>query len=96
MLNYKDSPIGGGISAAVKTLFRVQRPIIVNDSIAFCDLTDEIMKIKSVSADSMIGPIEKVLNDKEFGKSLVTKANEYVAKNNWDEIAKKHLDLYSK
>lgn len=96
MLNYKDSPIGGGISAAVKTLFRVQRPIIVNDSIAFCDLTDEVMKIKSISVDSIIEPIEKVLNDKEFGQSLVTKANEYVAKNNWDEIARRHLDLYSK
>lgn len=96
MLNYKDAPIGGGISAAVKTLFRVQRPIIVNNSIAFCDLTDEVMKINSITVESMLEPIEKLLKDKEFGQSLVIKANEYATNNSWSETAKRHLDLYSK
>lgn len=96
VLNYHDSPIGGGISAAVKTLFRVQRPIIVNDSIAFCDLKDEVMKIVSVNYGSLIDPIRKVLSDKKLSDDLVISANRYIESNNWEKTAQRHLDLYSR
>lgn len=94
VLNYHDSPMGGGISAAVKTLFRVQRPIIVNDTIAFLDLKNEVLKIKSVGPESLIEPIKNVLNNQELANKLVFAANNYIERNNWDITAQKHLDLY--
>jgi len=96
VLNYQDQPSGGGISAAVKTLFRTQRPIIVNDGIAFADLTNEVLKIKSVSPLSLIEPIKNVLENKELAEQLVKNANKYIENNNWECVAQKHLDLYAK
>ncbi len=97
VLNYQDGPSGGGISAAVKTLFRTQRPIIVNDGIAFTDLTKgEVLKIKSVAPSSLIEPIKEVLSNKELAENLVKNANKYIENNNWECVAQKHLDLYAK
>ena len=96
VLNYQDSPMGGGISAAVKTLFRVQRPIIVNDTIAFLDLNDEVLKIKSLGWQSLVEPIRTVLSNKALSEKLVRASNKYVESNSWDVIAQKHLDLYNK
>ncbi len=96
VLNYQDQPSGGGISAAVKTLFRTQRPIIVNDGIAFVDLTNEVLKIKSVAPSSLIEPIKNVLENKELAEQLIKNANKYIENNNWENIAQKHLDLYAK
>ena len=94
VLNYQDAPSGGGISAAVKTLFRTQKPIIVNDGIAFCDLKDEVLKINSSQPGSLTKAIRDVLNNKVLSDELVNSANRYVEQNNWNVIAQKHLDLY--
>ncbi len=97
VLNYQDGPSGGGISAAVKTLFRAQKPIIVNEGIAFVDLVKgEVLKIKSIAPSSLIEPIKEVLNNKELASNLVKNANKYIENNNWECIAQKHLDLYAK
>lgn len=95
VLNYHDSPTGGGISAAVKTLFRVQRPIIVNDTLAFFDLKDEVFKINSINPDVLAKAIKDVLCNKELQQNLVASANHYIELNNWDNIAQRHLDLYT-
>ena len=48
ILNYKDLTVGGGISAAVKTLMRTKRPIIVSESSMFSDLVrGEVLKISA-------------------------------------------------
>lgn len=97
VLNYQDLPMGSGISAAVKTLFRVQKPIIANDVVAFSDLSNgEILRIKSTSLSSLIDPIKEVLENKELAENLVKNANKYIENNNWRNIAQKHLDLYAK
>lgn len=97
VLNYKDSPIGGGISAAVKTLFRVQRPIIVNEGIAFADLTrGEVLKIRSSGIESLSTAIKEVLMSEELARNLVMNANDFLLRNKWPAVAKKHLDLYLK
>ncbi len=89
--------MGGGISAAVKTLFRVQRPIIVNNSLAFFDLNDEVLKVNSGKGSlALIEPIKRVLINKELSNKLVSSANLYIEKNNWNKTAQKHLDLYIK
>ncbi len=97
VLNYQDSPMGGGISAAVKTSFRVQRPIIVNNSLAFLDLKDEVLKVNSGKGSlALIEPIKRVLTNKELSNKLVSSANLYIESNNWSKIAQKHIDLYMK
>lgn len=96
VLNYQDAPLGGGVSAAVKTLFRVQRPIIVNDGIAFCDLKNEVLKINSAELNHLVDSVRRVLNDKTLSNQLISAANIYIEKNNWDIVAQKHLDLYAR
>jgi len=96
VLNYHDAPTGGGISAAVKTLFRTQRPIIVNDSLAFLDLNNEVLKFNSINPEVIAKTILKVFGDVSLQHTLVTAANRYIELNNWGKIAQKHLDLYAK
>ena len=97
VLNYVDSPYGGGISAAIKTLFRVQKPILVREGIAFADLTSgEVLKIRDANLNSLIDATKTLINDKELGSALVKNANDFVLRNNWKVVAQKHLDLYNK
>jgi glycosyltransferase involved in cell wall biosynthesis len=97
VLNYVDSPYGGGVSAAVKTLFRVQRPILVREGIAFADLINgEVLKIRDASLSSLIEAIKVLIEDKTLGTSLVNNANDFLLRNNWKNVAQKHIDLYNK
>lgn len=95
VLNYIDSPIGGGISAAIKTLFRVQKPILVREGIAFTDLVrGEVLKIRDIEISALVKAIDVLIKDKEMGKTLVKNANEFVLRNNWKNVAQKHIELY--
>lgn len=97
VLNYIDSPIGGGISAAVKTLFRVQKPILVREGIAFADLNKgEVLKIRDNSLESLVNAIKTLIEDKELAKALVKNASDFVIRNNWENVAKKHIELYNR
>jgi glycosyltransferase involved in cell wall biosynthesis len=97
VLNYIDSSYGGGISAAIKTLFRVQRPILAREGIAFADLTKgEVLKIRGVSLSSLIDAIKALVEDKTLSASLVNNANDFILRNSWKNIAQKHIDLYNK
>jgi glycosyltransferase involved in cell wall biosynthesis len=95
VLNYKDSNAGGGNSAAIKTLMRVQRPIIVSDTLYFADLKDEVYKIKNTDADSIKSALEILLKDKDLQKQLVLKANEFLKENSWKNVVRRHLDIYA-
>jgi glycosyltransferase involved in cell wall biosynthesis len=94
VLNYKDSPQGGGISAAVKTLMRTQRPIIVADSIAFRDLDKEVVKIGKPNVQKIASTIDQVWMNEMLKSRLVEKANLFLNNNTWDKIATKHLKIY--
>ena len=95
VLNYKDSPIGGGISAAVKTLMRSGRPIITSNSIAFWDLEKgEVFKNEFLSVDVMTTLIEKVLKDESIQGTLVNTAAAFLNFANWESVSKKHWDIY--
>lgn len=97
VLNYIDSPIGGGISAAVKTLFRVQKPILVREGIAFADLNKgEVLKIRDNNLENLVGAIKTLVEDKELSKALVKNANDFVLRNSWENVAKKHIELYNR
>jgi len=97
VLNYIDSPMGGGISAAVKTLFRVQKPILVREGTAFEDLIKgEVLKIRGGNINVLVDSIKTLIEDKELCSALVKNANDFVLRNNWENVAKKHIDLYYK
>jgi glycosyltransferase involved in cell wall biosynthesis len=97
VLNYKESPAGGGNSAAVKTLLRTQRPVIVSDTLYFLDLDKEVHKISGdkITIDNIKGAIKEVYENKVLAEGLVQRANDYLEKNSWENIAKKHLAIYS-
>lgn len=94
VLNYKDSPVGGGISAAVKTLMRVQRPIIVADSIAFRDLDREVVKIKKPTVEKLSDAMDHVWMNEDLKRLLVNRANAFLENNSWEKVALEHLKIY--
>jgi len=94
VLNYKDSPVGGGISAAVKTLMRTQRPIMVTDSLAFADLTKEVIKIERPNAGKISEAIVHLLERKDLQEMLVERANSFLENNSWEKVAMEHLKIY--
>lgn len=97
VLNYVDSPYGGGISAAVKTLLRVQRPILVREGVAFTDLVNgEVLKIRDTNLSALISAIKNLIRDRTLSISLINNANEFLLRNSWKNAAQKHLDLYNK
>lgn len=97
VLNYIDSPYGGGVSAAVKTLFRVQKPILVREGIAFADLINgEVLKIRGGDINVLVDAIKTLIEDKEMAMALVKNANDFVIRNNWENVAEKHIDLYNR
>jgi glycosyltransferase involved in cell wall biosynthesis len=95
VLNYKPSRLGGGNSAAIKTLMRVQRPIIVSDTMYFKDLNDEVLKVAGLDSVSIGMNIKSLYKDPMKMKELVDKSNKFLAENSWDITAKKHLNIYS-
>lgn len=95
ILNYQDSPAGSGISAAVKTLMRSQRPIIVSDTMSFWDLNKgEVLKGENLNVESMINLSKKIMYDKDLCDLLVKNANAFLENNKWYNIANMHWDLY--
>ncbi len=68
VLNYKDPPNMGGNSAAIKTILRLGKPVIVPDSIAFLDMKDEVMKVKDLNEISIINSIKEILSNPELAK----------------------------
>jgi len=94
VLNYRDIPTGGGISAAVKTLMRTQRPIIVSDSIAFRDLKREVVKIQRPTVKMLSEAIEQVWRNEDLKRLLVEDANAFLRNNSWEKVAGEHLKIY--
>jgi len=94
VLNYKSSPAGGGISAAIKTLFRVQKPIIVSDTMYFWDLKNEVYKEQLKDYNSIVQSITNVLNDEKLQNTLVEESNKYLEIADWSAVAQQHLSIY--
>jgi len=96
VLNYQGSPAGGGNSAAVKTIMRVQRPIITTDTLYFKDLEeDTIFKMKKpITKQTMQSAIKKMIEDPLQRKKYIDNANKFLKENSWKNIAKQHIDLY--
>lgn len=94
VLNYKDDPGGGGISAAVKTLMRTQRPIIVSDSIAFRDLKREVVKIPKPDVKMLSEVIEQIWLNEDLKNLMVEEANIFLRNNSWERVAGEHLKIY--
>ena len=94
VLNYKESPAGGGNSAAIKTLLRVGKPIITSDTFYFADMNSEVLKVKKMNVTNIAQAIKDVHQNKELAKGLVDKSNEYLVNNSWDRLIEKHLDVY--
>jgi glycosyltransferase involved in cell wall biosynthesis len=94
ILNYKESRAGGGNSAAIKTLMRVQRPIIVTDTFYFGDLENEVCKIKDLNKYTMMKQITEFISKPELAKQYIDKANEFLSEHSWEKNAKRHLNVY--
>jgi glycosyltransferase involved in cell wall biosynthesis len=94
VLNYKDSPAGGGISSAIKTLMVVQRPIIASNSIAFKDLKDEIAKLTKNGVSDIAKAIDQVWSNQVLKDVLVGKTNNFLAANSWSIVAERHVKVY--
>jgi len=94
ILNYKESKAGGGNSAAIKTLMRAQRPIIVTDTFYFGDLGDEVCKIKDMNKYTMIQQISEFINKPELAKQYIERANKFLDDNSWTKNSKKHMEVY--
>lgn len=95
ILNYKDPPMGGGISAAVKTLMRTRRPILTTDSFMFADLIKgEVAKIRNVTPESLADAINVLIKDEELKKNILINSAKYITENSWDNVAKKHMEVY--
>jgi len=95
VLNYKPSKLGGGNSAAIKTLMRVQRPIITSNTIYFDDMGDEVYKIEDHNPIIIKEAIQKLYDDPALRKGLVDKANKFLEENSWDRNVDRHLQVYS-
>ena len=72
---------------------RTQRPIIVADSIAFRDLTKEVLKIDKPTIQKISHTIELLWKNESVGKKLVEKANEFLRNNSWDKVASQHIKV---
>ena len=97
VLNYKDTPAGGGISAAVKTLMRTGKPILTSNSFMFADLIcGEVAKVKDTSPENLSGAIDSLLSDTELQTRILDNSSKYLIENSWDNIAKKHMEIYLK
>lgn len=95
VLNYKPSKAGGGNSAAIKTLMRAQRPIIVSDTFYFADMGNEVSKIGNMSSLAVKEAIRKQLKaPEEIRNQYVERMNAYLLKNSWENVAKDHLNIY--
>ena len=94
VLNYKPNRVGGGNSAAIKTLMRAQRPIIVSDTFYFADLEDEVFRMKGTSVSYVKESIKKLYSNPAMRKKHVDRSNEFIKENCWDNIVKKHLEIY--
>lgn len=95
VLNYKSSRAGGGNSAAIKTIMRTQRPIIATDTLYFKDLTNEVYKISSTDKNSIKEAIIELYDNPKLRKQYVDRSNVFIEQNSWENISKKHLDIYS-
>lgn len=95
VLNYKASPAGGGNSAAVKTLMRLGKPIITTDTIYFRDLKDEVIKEKFLSPKRIAELVALILKDESLLNSLRENERKYLEENDWQNIARRHIDVYT-
>lgn len=94
VLNYKESPAGGGNSAAVKTLLRVSKPIITSNTFYFADMEHEVLKVGKMNITNIMQAIKDVYENKQLADILVEKGNKYLVNNSWDRLIEKHLDVY--
>ena len=94
ILNYKDSPGGGGISAAVKTLMSTQRPIITTNSMAFSDLDKEIIRLENTDPQDLAKATQSLLANPQLLDSLIKKANLFLENNSWKNVVEKHIKVY--
>ena len=94
IMNYKESPAGGGNSAALRTLLRVQKPIIVSDTFYFADMNSEVLKVKNMDVNSIKEKIKYVWENKDFAMKMIETANNYLENNSWDRLIERHLEVY--
>lgn len=94
VLNYKESPAGGGNSAAIKTLLRAGKPIITSDTFYFADMNSEVLKVKKMNVTNIMQAIKDVYEHKDLAEDLVENGNKYLEQNSWDRLIEKHLDVY--
>ena len=95
VLNYKSSRAGGGNSAAIKTLMRVQRAIAVSDTFYFADLSKEVYRMKSTITEDIKEAIRYLYNKPMVRKQYIDRANVYLSENLWENVVQQHLDIYS-
>lgn len=93
-LNYKESPAGGGNSAAIKTLLRTSKPIITSDTFYFADMNSEVLKVKKMNVANIMQAIKDVYKYKDLAEDLVENGNKYLVNNSWDRLIEKHIEIY--
>lgn len=94
VLNYKESPAGGGNSAAIKTLLRVGKPIVTSDTFYFADMDKEILKIAKPTVANIAKAIKDVYENKDMTDNLIKEADLFLKNNSWDRLIEKHLEVY--
>ncbi|NPV53568.1 MAG: glycosyltransferase [Firmicutes bacterium] len=83
-----------GTSAAVRTLMAARKPVIATDVPFFSDLDGEIYKIRDPDPGNIVRAVKLLLGDRTLRDRLVSQAGEYVERNSWPNIARRHLKLY--
>lgn len=94
IMNYADAPQGGGISAAIKTVMRTQRPIIATKTLPFSDLKDEVAWVDQRDPNNLALSVLSILTNPGVSSDYVRRANEYLDRHNWDRVAVLHDAIY--
>ena len=94
VMNYQNQPDGGGLSAAIKTVMRTQRPIIASKCFAFSDLNREVIWLGKQEPQVIAESIEALLANPGLGETAVQASNTFLTKHRWDKVARIHEEIY--
>jgi len=82
------------ISGAARRCLAIKIPMICTDITYFSDLDEEAYKIRDNSPDSIIEAITYLDKNKELREHMIDRMDKFVAKNSWENIAKKHIEFW--
>jgi glycosyltransferase involved in cell wall biosynthesis len=82
------------ISGAARRCIATGVPVMCTDVTYFSDLEDEVYKIPNYYPETIMEGIVYLDKNKEKRENMVIKADKFLKDNSWDNIARKHVDLW--